>query len=54
MIGDKNDYFLSKRKMICPQHFHNIFITDPKWKVVTSYYCWGKKVILVLDSNLNQ
>ena len=43
-----------RRKMICPQHFHNIFITNPKWQVVTDYYCWGKKVILVLSSNLNQ
>ena len=36
------------------QHFYNIFTTNPKWQVVTSCYCWGKKVILVLDSNLNQ
>ena len=42
------------REMICLQHFYNIFITNPKWQVVTSCYCWGKKVILVLISNLNQ
>ena len=36
------------------QHFYNIFTTNPKWQVVTSCYCWGKKVISVLDSNLNQ
>ena len=39
--------------MICPQHFHNIFTTNPKWQIVTGYYFWGKKVILVLGSNLN-
>ena len=33
---------------------HNIFTTNLKWQVVTSCYCWGKKVILVLNSNLNQ
>ena len=33
--------------MICPQHFHNIFTTNPKWQVTTDCYCWGKKVILV-------
>ena len=40
--------------MIYPQHFHNIFTTNLKWQVVTSCYCWDKKVILVLGSNLNQ
>ena len=35
------------REMICLQHFHNIFTTNPKWKVVTGCYCWGRKVILV-------
>lgn len=39
--------------MLCPQHFHNIFKTNPKWQVVIGCYCWGKKVILVLGSNLN-
>ena len=41
------------RKMICPQHFYNIFITNSKWQVVTSCYCRDKKVILMLGSNLN-
>ena len=43
-----------RREMICLQHFYNIFTTNPKWQVVTSCYCWGKKVILMLVSNLNQ
>jgi len=42
-----------KREMICLQHFHNIFTTNSKWQVVTSCYCWDKKVILVLGLNLN-
>ena len=29
---------LSEREMICPQHFHNIFTTNPKWQVVTGCY----------------
>ena len=41
-------------EMIRQQCFHNIFITNPKCQVVTNYYYWSKKVILVLDSNLNQ
>ena len=41
-------------EMIRLQYFHNIFTTNLKWQVVTDYYYWGKKVILVLDSNLNQ
>ena len=40
--------------MICAQYFYNIFTINPKWHIVISYYCWGKKVILVLGSNLNQ
>ena len=43
-----------KREMICPQYFHNIFTTNHKWQVVTGCYYWGKKVNLVLWSNLNQ
>ena len=35
-------------------HVYNIFTTNPKWQVVTGCYCWSKKVILVLVSNLNQ
>ena len=42
-------------------HFHNekwyvdnIFTTNLKWKIVTGCYCWGKNIILVLVSNLNQ
>ena len=42
------------REMICLQHFYNISTTNPKWQVVTSYYCWDKKVILLLVSNSNQ
>ena len=42
------------KEMICLQHFYNIFITNPKCQVVISCYCWSKKVILVLISNLNQ
>ena len=30
--------------MTCPQYFHNIFKTNPKWQVDTRYYCWGKKI----------
>ena len=41
-------------KMIYPQHFHNKFTKNPKWQVVTDCYYWGKKLILVLGSNLNQ
>ena len=29
--------------MICPQYFHNIFTTNPKWQVVTGCYCGGAK-----------
>ena len=43
-----------KKEMICLQYFYNILTTNPKWQVVTSCYCLGKKVILVLVSNLNQ
>ena len=43
----------TRREIICLQYFHNIFITNPKWQVVTGYYCWGKKVISVIGSNLN-
>ena len=43
-----------QREMICLQHFYNIFTTNPKWQVITSCYGWGKQVILVLVSNLNQ
>ena len=42
------------REMICPQYFHNIFITNLKWQIITDCYCQGKNVILVLGSNLNQ
>ena len=35
-------------------YVHNIFTTNPKWQIITGCYCWGKKVILVLGSNLNQ
>ena len=51
-------FFLS---ISAPQFFfkkkwnvHNIFIKNPKCQIVTDYYYWGKKVILVLGSNLNQ
>ena len=43
-----------KREMRCSQYFHNIFIINFKWQVVTGCYYWSKKVILVLGSNLNQ
>ena len=36
-----------EREMICLQQFYNIFITNLKWQVVASCYCWVKKVILV-------
>ena len=42
-----------RREVLCPQYFYNIFTTNPKWQVVTGCYYFGKKVILVLDSNLN-
>ena len=51
LLFQHHNFFL---EMIRSQYFHNIFTTNPKWKVVTDYYYWGKKVILVLDSNLNQ
>ena len=38
-------YIYRYREMICPQYFYNIF---------TGCYYWGKKIILVLSSNLNQ
>ena len=41
-------FVISIREMICLQHFYNNFITNPKWQVVTSCYCWDKKVILAL------
>ena len=41
-------------EMIRSQYFHNFFTINFKWQVVTNYYYWGKKVILVLGSNLNQ
>ena len=31
-----------------------ISTTNYEWQVITGFYCWGKKVILVLGSNLNQ
>ena len=46
-------FFFFFWEMICPHHFYNIFIANPKWHVVTGCYCWIKKVILVLNSNLN-
>ena len=42
------------REMICLQQFYNIFTTNLKWQVVIGCYCWVKKVISVLNSNLNQ
>ena len=39
--------------MISSLYFHNIFIINSKWEVVTGCYWWDKKVILVLGSNLN-
>ena len=36
------------------RYVHNIFTTNSNWQVVTGCYCWGKKVILVIGSNLNQ
>ena len=40
--------------MIRLQQFYNIFTINHKWQVVTGYYCWVKKIISVLNSNLNQ
>ena len=45
---------LWKKKMICLQQFYNIFTINPKWQVVIGCYCWVKKVIAVLNSNLNK
>ena len=42
------------REMICLQQFYNIFTTNLKWQVVIGCYYWVKKVISVLNSNLNQ
>ena len=47
----ENVHRWAKKKKL---YVHNIFTTNPKWQVVTSCYCWGKKVILVSGSNLNQ
>ena len=33
---------------------YNNFTINLKWQVVTGCYCWVKKVILMLNSNLNQ
>ena len=41
-------------EMICLQQFYNIFTINPKWQVVKGCYCWVKKVISVLNSNLNK
>ena len=46
-------FFFFFWEMICAHHFYNIFTTNPKWQVVTSCYCWIKKVISVLNSNFN-
>ena len=35
-------------------YIYNNFTTNPKWQVVTGCYCWVKKVISMLNSNLNQ
>ena len=45
---------IKNKEMICLQQFYNIFTTNPKWQFVTGYYYWVKKVISVLNSNLNQ
>ena len=51
-IGILKAYVAYKiKEMICLQHFHNIFTTNPKWQIVTGCYCWGEKVILVLGLN---
>ena len=46
-------FFFFFGEMICAHHFFNIFTTNLKWQVVTNCYYWIKKVILVLNSNLN-
>ena len=28
----------TRREMLCSQHFHNTFIINPKWQVVTGCY----------------
>ena len=35
-------------------YVYNNFITNPEWQVVTNYYYWIKKLILILNLNLNQ
>lgn len=35
-------------------YVYNNFITNPKWHVVTNYYYWIKKLISILNVNLNQ
>ena len=40
--------------MIYLQQLYNIFSINPKWQVVISCYYWVKKVISVLNLNLNQ
>ena len=32
----------------------DIFTINYRWQVITGYYYWGKKVILMLGSNLNK
>ena len=53
-FGSMHGYLIKDREMICLQHFYNISTTNPKWQVITSCYCWDKKVILPLVSNSNQ
>ena len=47
-------FFRKKREMICSQYFYIIFTTNHRCQIVTGCYCWVKKIILVLNSNLNQ
>ena len=49
----KNGIVYNNREILCPQYFYNIFTTNYRWQVVTGYYCWGKKVMSVIGSNLN-
>ena len=45
---------IKNREMLRLQQFYNIFTTNLKWQVVIGCYCWVKKVISILNSNLNQ
>ena len=57
MVSSAYHLIFYKKKNLSPNNLrndvHNIFTTNPKCQIVTSCYCWIKKIISVLNSNLN-